>query len=269
MVAVLYSGACLSVIPNDIRLDIAKMNEYFISQNVTHTLITSQVGRLFMESVDETSLKVLLVGGEKLGEVQSPENYVLVDAFGPTEACVFISSIENDDKMDPSSIGPLGYNTKAYVLDKEFRRVPIGAVGELFISGSQLADGYLNRDEETKNAFLDNCVCEDNSASGATFSQCEGGGLYAKDDVYLYKNCLFHFNSAEYGAGIECGCAYIYDISVEFIVNEAHVGQMSAVYYRDESSGIEKSFWTQEDIRGSIGFRNSNLTYWGGYVSFK
>ena len=105
-----------------------------------------------------------------------------------------------------------------------------------------------------KNAFLDNCVCEDNSASGATFSQCEGiadnaSPSSADDELESIEIAL--------------------DISVEFIVNEAHVGQMGAVYYRDESSGIEKSFWTQEDIRGSIGFRNSNLTYWGGYVSFK
>ena len=41
-------------------------------------------------------------------------------------------------------------------MDDEFRRVPIGAVGELYISGYQIAEGYLNRDKETNNAFLDN-----------------------------------------------------------------------------------------------------------------
>ena len=156
MIVVLYSGSCLSIIPNDIRFDMNKLNEYFTSQNVTHTLITSQVGKLFMQEVDETSLDVLLVGGEKLGEYPSPEDYVLVDAFGPTEACVFISSIRNDDKIDSSSVGPLGYNTKAYVLDNELRRVSIGAVGELFVAGNQIADGYLNRDDETNKSFLNN-----------------------------------------------------------------------------------------------------------------
>ena len=156
MVVVLYSGACLSVVPADIRLDIRKMNDYFIKQNVTHTLITSQVGKLFMESVDDTSLKVLLVGGEKLGEFESPENYTLVDAFGPTETCVFVSSIRNEDKIDSSSVGMLGYNTKAYVLDNEFRRVPVGATGELCIAGYPIADGYLNRDKENEKAFLKN-----------------------------------------------------------------------------------------------------------------
>ena len=109
-----------------------------------------------MRSVEKTSLNVLLVGGEKLGEFETPEDYILVDAFGPTETCVFISSIRNDEKIDPSSIGPLGYNTKAYVLDKELRPVPIGAVGELCIAGQQVADGYLNREDETSQAFIKN-----------------------------------------------------------------------------------------------------------------
>ena len=161
MMNVLYSGACLSVVPEDIRLDIGALNDYFIRQNVTHTLITSQVGKMFMQNVDDTSLEVLLVGGEKLGEVESPEGYTLVDAFGPTEACVFISSIENSQKLDSSSIGPLGYNTKAYILDDEFRRIPIGAVGELYLTGYQIAKGYLNRDEETRNAFIDNPFDDD------------------------------------------------------------------------------------------------------------
>ena len=109
-----------------------------------------------MKEIDGSSLEVLLVGGEKLGEFESPEDYLLVDAFGPTESCVFISSIRNTDKIDSSSVGPLIYNTKAYILDNEGRRVPYGAVGELCVSGYSVADGYINRDKETKMAFVKN-----------------------------------------------------------------------------------------------------------------
>ena len=41
-------------------------------------------------------------------------------------------------------------------MDNECRRVPTGAVGELYISGSQLSDGYLNRLEESQKAFKAN-----------------------------------------------------------------------------------------------------------------
>ncbi|MBO7695980.1 MAG: AMP-binding protein, partial [Methanobrevibacter sp.] len=90
------------------------------------------------------------------GKVESPENYELVDGFGPTEAFAFMSSIHNSEKITESSVGYLNYNTKDYVLDKQGRLVPVGAIGELCIAGYQIADGYLNREEETLNAFIRN-----------------------------------------------------------------------------------------------------------------
>ncbi|WP_461464009.1 AMP-binding protein, partial [Methanobrevibacter sp.] len=117
--AVLYSGASLSVVPEDIRLNMVELNEYFINQGVTHSFITTQVGKLFMESVEETSLNLLLVAGEKLGNFESPIDYELVDGFGPTEAFAFMSSILNSEKITGSSVGYLNYNTKAYILDYE------------------------------------------------------------------------------------------------------------------------------------------------------
>ncbi len=152
----IYSGSCLSVIPEDIKLNIKELNDYLIKQGVTHTMMTTQVGKLFMENTENNTLKVLLVGGEKLGEYENNNDYQLVDGFGPTETFSFVTSIKNDDKIDYNSIGFLNYNTKAYILDNDLRRVPIGAIGELCISGYQVAAGYLNRDEETDKAFIDN-----------------------------------------------------------------------------------------------------------------
>ena len=152
----IYAGACLSIVPEDIRFNMFRLNEYFISQNVTHTMITTQVGKLFVESIKETSLKYLFVGGEKLGEIESPKDYILVDEYGPTETNNFITSIKNDDKADYSSIGGLNYNSKAYVLDNEGRRVPYGGVGELYLAGYQVSNGYLNLQNETDNAFVEN-----------------------------------------------------------------------------------------------------------------
>ena len=50
-----------------------RLNEYFINQSVTHTWITTQVAKLFMQSNDSTSLDVLMVGDEKLGDFESPK----------------------------------------------------------------------------------------------------------------------------------------------------------------------------------------------------
>ena len=154
ILSTICAGACLSIIPADIRLDIHKLNDYFKRYGITQTFITTQVGKLFAKSVDETSLNVLVVGGEKLGDFKSPENYDFVDIYGPTEAFVFVASYHNSQKIDSSSVGNLIYNTKAYILDDEKRKVPVGAVGELYLAGHQIAEGYLNRPDEK--AFIDN-----------------------------------------------------------------------------------------------------------------
>lgn len=152
----LYGGSCMDIVPMDIRLDIEKLNQHFISHGVTHTTLPTQVARIFIDEVKDTSLKVLITGGEKLGQVNANPDYSFIDSYGPTEACVAVCAIEEKDKIDSSSIGHLFTNLKAYVLDDELRRVPIGAVGELHIAGDQVAKGYLNRNEETTKAFMEN-----------------------------------------------------------------------------------------------------------------
>ena len=69
---VLYAGACLSIVSDDIKLNVHQLNNYFTNQGVNHCMITTQVGKLFMENIEDTSLEVLMVGGEKLGDFESP-----------------------------------------------------------------------------------------------------------------------------------------------------------------------------------------------------
>ncbi len=163
--APLYGGSSLDIVPMDIRLDIKRLNEHFIAHNVSHTTLPTQVARMFINEVEDTSLKVLITGGEKLGEVNADLDYSFIDSYGPTECCVAVCAIEECKKIDSSSIGHLFRNIKAYVLDKESRQVPIGAVGELCISGNQLADGYLNREKETEEAFVENPFDKDEDYS--------------------------------------------------------------------------------------------------------
>uniref|UniRef100_UPI00388F9043 amino acid adenylation domain-containing protein n=1 Tax=Methanobrevibacter sp. TaxID=66852 RepID=UPI00388F9043 len=169
----IYSGACLNVIPDDIKLNIKLLNDHIIRHDITHSFITTQIAKLFISEIEETSLKVLVSAGEKLGQMDEIRDYRIVDGYGPTEACVYVISVDTKDKIDYSSVGHVLINTKAYILDKEFRRVPIGAVGELYLSGYQLADGYLNRPEETNKSFFNNPFEENDKY----------GGLYCTGDV--------------------------------------------------------------------------------------
>ena len=58
----IYAGASLNIIPNDIKLNMNALNDYFIKHNVTHTHITTQVAKLFINNISDTSLKTLVTG---------------------------------------------------------------------------------------------------------------------------------------------------------------------------------------------------------------
>ncbi|WP_407432088.1 AMP-binding protein, partial [Methanobrevibacter sp.] len=154
--AALLTGGAVTWVPNSIRLDITKLNEYFVKYGVTHTIITTQVSKLFVDNVKDTSLKNLSAVGEKLGSVNPPQNYTFLDVYGPTEATSSMTSINVIDKIDDSSVGYPDWNTKIYLLDDEQRRIPFGAVGELYISGYQVSKGYLNNPEANAKAFFMN-----------------------------------------------------------------------------------------------------------------
>ena len=149
-------GGSLYVVPEDIRLDLKALNDYFVEHNCTHTYITSQVGKLFAESGMETTIKLLCFGGMKLGELDAPDSIGPFESYGPSENLAISTSIFANNRIDSSSIGSFISNVKGYVLDSEHRRVPVGAVGELYLAGTQLTPGYLNRKEENEKAFFNN-----------------------------------------------------------------------------------------------------------------
>ncbi len=154
----LTAGGTLYIIDEGIRLNLIELQKYYNDNGITHSLITTQVGRQFALMDGTTSLKHLTVGGEKLVPLDPPK-YNLYNAYGPTEATVLVTVARVDKKYKDVPIGPALDNVKLYVVDKNGRLLPPGAAGELWISGSQVARSYLNRPEQTQKAFTENPFC--------------------------------------------------------------------------------------------------------------
>ena len=152
----LANGAQLHIIPEEIRLDFIGLQRYFDENGITHSFMTTQVGRQFALEMDCKSLKYLSVGGEKLVPLDPPKGYKFFNAYGPTECTIFTTVFQVDKYYSNIPIGKALDNIKLYITDKFGHMLPYGACGELMISGWQVSRGYLNKPEKTAEVYTKN-----------------------------------------------------------------------------------------------------------------
>lgn len=110
----------------------------------------------------DQNLSVLALGGESINtalwrQLRALPAASICDAvyncYGPTEMTVEAVVAAVTDYPTPS-IGTANAGTFAYVLDSALRRVPTGVVGELYLSGAQLARGYVGSPTMTAARFV-------------------------------------------------------------------------------------------------------------------
>ena len=76
--------------------------------------------------------------------------------YGMTETCGIITSISGDFFVDkPDSAGPYMPNFEAKCVDDDGNTVPQGEVGELWVRGSSVIKGYINRPDATAASITD------------------------------------------------------------------------------------------------------------------
>ncbi|NOU50884.1 amino acid adenylation domain-containing protein [Pseudoalteromonas sp. JBTF-M23] len=99
-----------------------------------------------------------LSGGEPLNkellEYFFSQPVCLWNMYGPTETTVWSALTELSPSEDIHLGTPIA-NTQFYIVNNQLQLVPSGTSGELLIAGDGLAIGYLNRDEETQQRFID------------------------------------------------------------------------------------------------------------------
>ncbi|HPI00499.1 MAG TPA: amino acid adenylation domain-containing protein, partial [Chitinophagaceae bacterium] len=108
-----------------------------------------------------SSVTKLITSGEALS-VETVKNWYaktnipIHNLYGPTEASIDVTHYTTSQEDTIIPIGRPIWNTQMYIIDKHHHLLPIGAVGEICISGDGLARGYLNKAELTKEKFVDN-----------------------------------------------------------------------------------------------------------------
>lgn len=148
-------------IANELSLkDGNKLKKIINDQQISILQATPMSYKMLIEAGWEgkKSLK-LLCGGETLPKQLAQQLLTKANRvwnlYGPTETTIWSSSyLVNSLNKTSIPIGKALSNTKLYVLNKYLQPLPIGLIGELFIGGVGLAQGYLKNPELTSEKFI-------------------------------------------------------------------------------------------------------------------
>ncbi|HKQ79108.1 MAG TPA: amino acid adenylation domain-containing protein, partial [Blastocatellia bacterium] len=128
----------------------------------------------------------LILGGEALSSHDLLEwtkiapGAEVINEYGPTEATVGCAAYRIAASALEDGTVPIGRpiaNAAIYLLDEELRPCPVGAPGEIYISGDCLARGYLYRPDLTAERFLPN-----------PHSEQPGTRMYRTGDIGRYRS---------------------------------------------------------------------------------
>lgn len=151
----LLIGACVDILPEEARVNEYEIEKYCLEKKITILALPAIIGKLFMVNCECESLRVLQVGGDKFKGFKE-RKYKIYNEYGPAEFTVLCTQFLVDKYYEQVPVGRPIYNTEAYILDKNNNVCAIGVPGELCLSGVQIANGYLNKEEKNKLVFVDN-----------------------------------------------------------------------------------------------------------------
>ncbi|KAJ1967913.1 hypothetical protein IWQ62_001562, partial [Dispira parvispora] len=111
-----------------------------------------------LEPENYPKLKWASIGGEALPQSLSDKWSPccrLYNGYGPTEVTV-VATTKEVKPGDQVTIGRPLPNYECYILDSRQQLLPIGTIGEIYIGGVGVSQGYINRPDLNETRFLPN-----------------------------------------------------------------------------------------------------------------
>nr|WP_309245933.1 non-ribosomal peptide synthase/polyketide synthase [Bacillus glycinifermentans] len=159
----LLSGATLVLI-KDLKVNVNELISVLRTHKVTNFLAVPSFYQNVLNTIEHplNDLRFVTIAGEGFNEHLVQKHFEklphvrLFNEYGPTEnsVCSTWSELRKGDRK--VLIGRPISNHKVYILDAEQRVMPLGASGELCVSGEGLARGYLNNPDLTAEMFVSN-----------------------------------------------------------------------------------------------------------------
>lgn len=167
----LTTGGTLYLIEEDDRLDGGRLLDFLIQHGINKAFFPYVTLQYLTEAAVKENkypiqLKEVTTGGELLKITPAIKSFFaaltgsnFLNIYGPTEAtiCVTTLKLSGDPEKWPEipTIGSPMAESSVFVLNENLQLLENGNEGELCISGTCLANGYLNQEELTSEKFMD------------------------------------------------------------------------------------------------------------------
>ena len=231
----LLGGKTLHIVEKEGELDIEKLLQQFDREQIDVVKMTpSYYGMLEAEIEGREDVRLqnlmrrmhFIIGGEALPSKLLREDRRITNHYGPTETTIGITINKVNRESEHGHIVALGKTitgSKIYVLDEDMNLMPIGAKGELYMSGPGIAIGYVGSPELTAEKFIAN-------------------PFRSKQEILAGINSRF-YRSGDIGR-------YLADGRVEFIGRKDD--QVKIRGYRIELGEIEGVLKSHSNIKGAV-----------------
>lgn len=179
----LMCGVHLFLTDNFEQKDTSSLEEIIKNNNIDAIQTTPSVMKFHLENLKNKSnfsnLKYFILAGEQLPKelVQNIKkispNATIYNGYGPSETTIF-STFTDVTNVDEITIGKPIANTDIYILNSDLNLLPPNTIGEIYIAGDGVGNGYLNRNDLTQKAFIKNPF--------------NNGIMYKTGDIGLWSN---------------------------------------------------------------------------------
>ncbi|KAG6035714.1 NRPS protein [Claviceps citrina] len=160
MTDALLNGQTLLVLNDEMRGDKERLYRYMEANRVTYLSGTPSVISMYEFGRFRDHLRRIDCVGEAFSEpvfdkIRETFPGLIVNGYGPTEVSITTHKrlYPYPERRADKSIGRQVANSTSYVLNGDMKRVPVGAVGELYLGGDGVARGYHNRADLTEERF--------------------------------------------------------------------------------------------------------------------
>ena len=152
----LLFGGCICIPSEEDRR--TNITDFMNEMSVDHAILTPSFAGL-IEPSELPTLKTLAVGGEALPQDRIErwaDKVRFIQIYGPAEVGICLTK-DMDAFTRPENVGFPLCNSSCWLVDPENsdQLLPIGAVGEMIVTGPSVAQGYVNDEAKTQLSFID------------------------------------------------------------------------------------------------------------------